>query len=123
MPSSPAVTVMLLLAKYIFPTVISSSLSTLTPSSLASMVIVVPVMLSSSLTLKASPTDVMLKVPPVIWRVSFALMALLFLPSTLRVPEPLMVKSTLEKRAAFAFSSLLELESERLLVVPSARVR
>ena len=84
---------------------------------------VAPVTLSSSLTLKASPTDVMLKVPPVMWRVSLALIALLFLLSTVRVPEPLMVKSTLEKRAAFAFSSLLEFESERLLVVPSARVR
>ena len=60
MPSSPAVTVMVLSERYMVPTDVSSSLSTLTPSSLASIVMVVPVMLSSSLTLKASLTAVML---------------------------------------------------------------
>ena len=52
-----------------------------------------------------------------------ALIPLFFLASMFRVPEPLMVKSPLEKITASASSSLLELESESVFVVPSLSVR
>ena len=54
---------------------------------------------------------------------SLALIPLFFLASMLSVPEPLMVRSPLEKMTASASSSLFELESDKVLVVPSARVR